>query len=143
MKESPASPSLDWARRVNRSWIVRNHLDEHAEAWLEYLAALDDGRLQPSCETARAMCGLRERLEDPKPWFYAGLFSHATAEEARRFLGSHRTTKATVPAVQDDEEVRLWFAQVGPETRDLLTRLRRGLATVCQIPPTEKPVDPA
>lgn len=128
MKNPPASPPLDWARRVNRSWIVRDKLDDHAEAWLDHLAALDDGRLQRSCETARAMCGIRERLEDPKPWFYAGLFSLATAEEARRFLANHRTTKATVPAMQDDEDVKLWFDRVGPETRDLLGRLRLGLA---------------
>lgn len=29
---------------------------------------------------------------DPKPWFYAGLFSLATADEARRMLASHPLT---------------------------------------------------
>jgi hypothetical protein len=74
------------------------------------------------------MCGLRGHLEDPKPWFYAGLFSPATATEARRFLADHRITKATVPSMADDEDVMLWIDRVGPETRELLERLRQGLA---------------
>jgi hypothetical protein len=76
------------------------------------------------------MCGCRQHEEDPKPWFYAGIFSLATTEEARRFLEHHRVTKATVPAMADDPEVLLWLGRVGPETRDLLARLREGLASV-------------
>lgn len=123
-------PTPDWVKRVNCSWLVRGGLNENAEAWLEYLIKLDDGRHLPSCEAARAMCGIRDRLEDPKPWFYAGLFSLATAEEARRFLGVHRVTKAVVPAMADDAEVKLWLDRVGPETRELVQKLREGLARV-------------
>ena len=135
MKNPPASTAPEWVKRVNRSWIVRDHLADHAEAWIDHLAALDDGRLHPSCEAARAMCGLRERLEDPKPWFYAGLFSLATAEEARRFLAIHNTTMATVPVMEDDADVNLWLDRVGPETRELLGRLRHGLARIRRPPP--------
>ena len=121
-------PPLEWVKRVNSSWLVHGGLDRSADAWLEYLQHLDDGRLIPSCETARAMCGMRDPLEDPKPWFYAGLFSLATAEEARRFLERHRVTKALVPAMADDEEVLLWLDRVGPETRELLDRFRNASA---------------
>jgi hypothetical protein len=130
MKHREIQSPVDWARRVNRSWLVRSNLNEHTEAWLDHLARLDDGRLVESCETARAMCGCRGREDDPKPWFYAGIFQPATAAEARRFLDTHRVTKATVPAMADDPEVLLWLERVGPETRDLLERLREGLASV-------------
>ena len=127
MYPSPSMPPIDWVKRVNRSWIVRSDLNERADAWLEHLAALDDGRLLKSCQAARAMCEVRKQEEDPKPWFYAGLFQFASAEEARRFLETHRLTKATVPAMADDEGVRLWLERAGPETHELLDRLRAAL----------------
>jgi hypothetical protein len=119
--------SIDWARRVNRTWIVRHQLADHAEAWLDHLALLDDGRLARSCDAARAMCGLRQPLDDPKPWFYAGLFSLATVEEAQTFLANHPITRACLPAMADDEQLGLWISRIGPETRQLLERLRAGL----------------
>lgn len=122
----------DWVRRVNRSWIVRNQLNEHADTWLEYLAALGDGRLQKACEDARAMCELRLPSEDPKPWFYSGLFGLATAEEARSFLEKYRITKAVLPSMAEDAEVKLWIDRVGPETKELLDRLRNGISRIHQ-----------
>jgi hypothetical protein len=120
-------PPVEWARRVNNSWIVRGGLDARAREWLDHLALPGDGRLLESCLAARAMCGLREPLEDPKPWFYAGLFSLASREEAARFLQPYRVTMAAVPAMADDENVALWLDRVGNETRDLVRRLRAGL----------------
>jgi hypothetical protein len=76
------------------------------------------------------MCAHRRPFDDPKPWFYAGLFSLATAAEAKQFLATHRITKATVPAMADDEDVVLWLDRVGPETHELLDRLRNGLAQI-------------
>lgn len=127
MMDSSSLPPIDWVNRVNRSWLVRAGLDAHASAWLEHLESLADGRLLPSCVAARAMCGLRTPLEDPKPWFYAGLFSLATAEEARSFLETHRVTRAVVPSMRDDPAVLLWLDRVGPETRDLVVRLRKAI----------------
>jgi hypothetical protein len=123
-------PTLEWVKRVNRSWLVKSHLNDHAEAWLEYLAANDPARLLPSCQAARAMCALRGPFDDPKPWFYAGLFSLATAAEANQFLATHRVTRATVPAMADDESVKLWLDRVSKETRELLDRLCDGVAEV-------------
>lgn len=130
MKHFPDLPPLDWVWRVNSSWLVNGKLDEHAAAWLNHLATLDDDRLILSCENARAMCGVRDRLADPKPWFYAGLFSLATAAEVRRFLAVHPVTKAAIPSMADDDEVILWLERVGPEVRDLIARLRQGIARI-------------
>jgi hypothetical protein len=130
MKHHSTLPPVDWVKRVNRSWLVRGGLNAHAAAWLEHLEALDDGRLLPSCKAARAMCQSRGPFEDPKPWFYSGLFSLATAAEVRRFLATHRITKAALPAMVEDEEVVLWLDRVGGETRELIHRLRRNLGAI-------------
>lgn len=128
MKHHSQLPPVEWVKRVNNSWLVRGGLDARTREWLDYLASCDDGRLLPSCEAARAMCGLREKLEDPKPWFYAGLFSRATAAEAARFLQPYRITTAALPSMAGDENVILWLDRVGDETRDLVLRLRTSLA---------------
>ena len=75
------------------------------------------------------MCTVRRKAEDPKPWFYSGLFSLATREEAARFLATHRVTQAAIPAMAGDPEVELWLDRVGPETRQLMERLRQALAS--------------
>lgn len=130
MRHRDIRSPVEWARRVNRSWLVRSNLNDHADAWLSYLESLDDGRLQKSCEIARKMCQLRQPDGDPKPWFYVGLFQLATASEVKRFLETHRVTKALVPAMADDPDVQLWLDRVGPETKELLERLKQGLAMV-------------
>lgn len=134
MRHREIMSAIDWARRVNRSWLVRSNLNDHTEAWLDYLAGVDDGRLLKSCEIARAMCDQRQQDDDPKPWFYSGIFQLATAAEARRFLETHRVTKAMVPSMADDPDVHLWLDRVGPETRDLLARLHQGLARLLRAP---------
>ncbi len=124
---------VDWVKRINRSWIVHNNLNDQAEAWIDHLISLGDDRLNRSCEIARSMCDLRDPLDDPKPWFYAGLFHLATAAEALRFLDMHRVTKATVPTMVDDESVTLWINRISPETRELLLRLRVALNEAAKV----------
>ena len=130
MKIPSTMPPIEWAGRVNQAWFVRGGLKENAVEWMRYLISVDDGRLLPSCEAARAMCGMRGPLTDPKPWFYAGLFSLATEDEARRFLETHRVTRAAIPVMHDDESVLLWLDRVGPETRELIQRLRDSIQRV-------------
>lgn len=132
MRHFAHMPPVDWVKQVNRSWIVHNNLNDQADAWVSYLANLDKERLERSCGIARTMCDLRDPLDDPKPWFYSGLFNLATAAEARRFLDTHRVTKATVPTMADDESVHLWIDRISPETRELLERLRVALAQARQ-----------
>ena len=121
---------FEWAKLVNRTWIVHNNLNNSAQDWMDHLAARDDGRLLPSCEIARAMCRFRDPLDDPKPWFYAGLFHLATADEARRFLPNHRVTRATIPTMAGDEAVLLWQDRITHETRVLLDRLRDAIQQI-------------
>lgn len=130
MKPLDALEPEQWARKVNRTWIVHNDLNKSSAAWMDYLESKDDGRLQQSCEAARTMSRARGPLDDPKPWFYAGLFHLATVPEAERFLDHHRVTRATVPAMRGDEAVRLWLERVSPETRALVERLREELVGI-------------
>ena len=130
MTPNELADPVEWVRRVNRTWIVHQGLAERAEEWLAYLESLPDGRFEESCAAAHAMSQRRDHAEDPKPWFYAGLFSTATAAEAKRFLASHRLTPATVPAMWKDEAVVKWIFEIGPETRRLLARLRADLMAV-------------
>lgn len=76
------------------------------------------------------MCSLRRKAEDPKPWFYSGLFSLATGEEAARYLATHRVTKAAIPATAGDPDVELWLDRVGPETQALMQRLRDAISSL-------------
>lgn len=87
---------IAWVRQVNGRWIVRESLRDDAEAFLEHLDS-DPDRLREACRRARLLVE-RQRGRDPKPWFYAGLFSVASAEEARRFLGGHNFTLACLPS---------------------------------------------
>lgn len=133
MSEKPLTPAsfrtdpIAWVKRVNQSWFVRGGLKASAAAWLDYLAEMNDGRLLVSCEAARRMCGKRKSYEDPKPWFYAGLFHLSIPEEARRFLSSHHVTLASLPCMVGDP-TESWLAHVSADTRELVQRLRDGLA---------------
>ena len=81
---------------MNARWIVHAGLNRDADDYMRYLEATDPARLQRSCRNARLMVGVRDRTEDPKPWFYAGLLSLATAAEAEQFAGRHWLTYAAV-----------------------------------------------
>jgi hypothetical protein len=123
---------IEWAQRVNQRWIVRYGLGLRAEEWLAYLAASDPKRLEKSCEIARAMVHHWSQLGDPKPWFYIGLFSTATYDEAKRFLAGHRLTSSCVPALAEDPDVKSWVESLCAETRELHHRLRDGLDSVLE-----------
>src|SRR4051794_20202758 len=68
-----------WAYRVNGRWIVHHGLDQRAKAYMDHLAGVDPRRLERSCQLAHQLAR-QAAPEDPKPWFYAGLFSLADAE---------------------------------------------------------------
>lgn len=119
---------VSWARRVNGRWIVHHSLRERAEDYLDYLAQGDPGRLQASCENAKTLVRTGAGREDPKPWFYAGLFSLATAEERRRYLTEHRFTTAIL-APADEEKHRAQGAPgFSPSTEAKLERIRQAVA---------------
>lgn len=127
MKENEMKRPTEWASRVNQRWIVHHGLGKRADDWMNHLSGTDPGRLRESCETAWKMVCRSDEGTDPKPWFYAGLFSNATAEEAAKFLAGHRLTTATVPAMAQDHGVKEWESSLCAETCELLQRLRKGL----------------
>jgi hypothetical protein len=118
---------IEWAQRINKRWIVHYGLGQRAEEWMAYLAETDPKRLKKSCEIARAMVRHWSQLGDPKPWFYVGLFSTSTYDEAKRFLAGHRLTSSGVPALANDPDVKSWVASLCSETRELHHRLLDGL----------------
>jgi hypothetical protein len=129
MQHRDTTDPTAWARRVNRGWLVRGGLAETTDAWLTHLEKTDPARLLAACESARDLSRGPDRVNDPKPWFYAGIFSVATTAEASQYLTNHRFTAAAIPALAQDAAVNQWVAGLGPASSELLGRLR---AAVCQ-----------
>jgi hypothetical protein len=117
---------IDWVRHVNGRWIVRESLRGDAEAWLDHLAASDPARLHEVCCRARRLTSANPG-EDPKPWFYAGLFSLATREEASQFLKGHDFTIACIPRLDGGGLGALRVDEVRPDTADKIHRVRAAL----------------
>ncbi len=116
-----------WARRVNDRWIVHEDLASHAAAYLDHLERSDPSRLQQSCERARRLLGSAEPMEDPKPWFYSGLFSLARPKERQTFLSAHpflQTVLKGVPAAS--------LRGAGEATWQKIHRLQAALASLEQ-----------
>lgn len=90
----PSSDSVTHARRINRTWIVRGELSQNTARYLEALEARDPALLREVC--ARAVAAAQQASQeqrDPKPDFYASLFSRATAEERELYLKEHAWTR--------------------------------------------------
>ncbi len=82
------------ARRINRTWIVRGGLENNAEDYLATLEARDPLLMEKVCALAIEAAQLASAEQrDPKPDFYAALFSQATEAERETFLKNHRWTR--------------------------------------------------
>jgi hypothetical protein len=90
---TPSSP-IEHARRINRTWVVRGGLADTTARYLERLEIERPATLLVVCERAIA-AARRASAEhrDPKPDFYASLFSRATPAERDEFLGNHLWTR--------------------------------------------------
>jgi hypothetical protein len=122
-----------WARRVNDAWLVRGDLDSDAAVYMDYLSGADPERLVRSCERAWKLLSSRGRFDDPKPWFYGGLFSLATEEEAERFLSGHPFISAVVPCFDEDCQPSE-LADAGPNTREKINSIRERSKRINKIP---------
>jgi len=91
--ETTTPEHVAWAKRVNSRWIVHGDLNRNAGLYLDHLVRTDQPRLVSSCRNAHLMTGWSDPMEDPKPWFYSGLFSLTTSEEAGTFLADHWLTR--------------------------------------------------
>jgi len=118
---------LAWARRVNSRWIVREGLRASAAAYLDHLASTDGERLLRSCRRARRLTDRFGSDEDPKPWFYAGLFSLATRDEVTRFLTEHPFTLAAIPGEEGAMPGFLAPDSVAKTTWEKILRIREGV----------------
>lgn len=129
-RKSPANSTdhVAWVRRVNARWIVHHGLDENAQAYLDHLAKVDPQRLKRSCRNAHLMVEQKDGMDDPKPWFYAGLFSLATNEEVNRFLAEHWLTKI-VTGTDDQTAI-----QPGAVSEDTLKKIQRLQTTLARLP---------
>lgn len=112
-----------WAERVNRRWIAHHGLKECAQTYLDHLQKRTPGRLIPSCQRAQQLVRLCPPGEDPKPWFYAGLFSLANPDEIRRFLADHWFTRSCLPSPAPPGE-RSEDSAISPGTREKINRIR-------------------
>lgn len=95
------SEAVKYVRRINRSWITRGNLAQNTENYLNYLAARRPGDLHAVCEAAvQAAKNASLRQQDPKPYFYASIFSRATREERNEFLKEHFYTRVLSAELQ-------------------------------------------
>ena len=117
-----------WARWLNARWIVHAGLDERAEAFMAHLESVDPERLAVACDRAARMLRICGSVEDPKPWFYSGLFSSATLEEAELYLKDHWFTAQCVPALADHSQLRAPLEEVGVDAKAKITRVRKALS---------------
>lgn len=122
----PEDP-VAWARRVNGRWIVHHGLRDDAVAYMDSLAAADTQRLRQCCARSWRLVHECPPGEDPKPWFYAGLFSLATPDEARRFLASHDFTTACLPSLAKAADLGSLPDNVAPQTQEKLEHIRKAL----------------
>jgi hypothetical protein len=116
-----------WANRVNGRWIVHHGLDQRARAYMNHLAKVDPERLERSCQFAHQLAR-QAAHEDPKPWFYAGLFSLATAEEAKQFLANHWFILSTIQSLTAEPCSATPAGDIGQAARDKISRIRQALS---------------
>ncbi len=81
-------------RRINRTWLVQGTLARDAGDYLDLLEKERPSDLEEACAQALAAAHrASDEHRDPKPDFYAALFSRATEEERGRFLKDHLWTR--------------------------------------------------
>ncbi len=81
---------VEYAKRINRTWIVNGTLAQDTERYLAQLEATHSELLEEVCERAVQAARLAsQEHRDPKPDFYAALFSRSTSEEQETYLKNH------------------------------------------------------
>lgn len=127
--ETTTPDYVAWAYRVNRRWIVHRDLNRNAGLYLDHLTRTDQARLVASCRNAHLMTGWCDPMEDPKPWFYSGLFSLATPEEAATFLADHWLTRMVTAS---HEQLTAATKNRAETTLEKIQRIQMALA---KLPP--------
>lgn len=117
-----------WVRRANSRWIVHHDLSNHAEAYLAHLQQTDPARLRVSCQHAYQLAQERPAGEDPKPWFYGGLFSLATPLEVRKYLSNHWLLRMVLAHASGDLAQNPAGQQISNSTLQKIKAVRQGVA---------------
>lgn len=117
-----------WARRANGRWIVHQGLGRNAEAYLEHLERTDPERWVCSCRNAYRLVHERQPMEDPKPWFYAGLFSLANESEAREFLAGHWLVATAITPTRATPSATPAPETISTATQEKIRRIREAIA---------------
>jgi len=99
MKGSPDLSPPEFAvparvRRINRTWFTRAGLAEVTGRYLDHLESTRPKAFDRVCH--RALAAARQasaEQADPKPVFYAALFSEATRAERNDYLRGHFFTR--------------------------------------------------
>ncbi len=87
-------PPVEYAKRINRTWIVNGNLAQNATRYLEHVEKAQPSMLEEICERAVQAARLASHEgRDPKPDFYAALFSRSTPEEQETYLKEHLWTR--------------------------------------------------
>jgi hypothetical protein len=119
-----------WVRQVNSRWLVHSNLQHRANAYLDHLASTDRERLISSLRIVRELFRTLGPLEDPKPRFYAGVFSLATDEDARRYLHDHLFTFSLIPVGAHLEHPSADVPEVCSQVRRLRDDLHKCILAV-------------
>lgn len=88
---------VEYAQRINRTWIVHGNLAQTTDAYLRHLESTRPELLDDVCSRAvQAARAASDEHRDPKPEFYAALFSQSTTEERETYLKDHLWTRRLV-----------------------------------------------
>lgn len=130
-----AQECIDWAVDVNARWICHGYLPETAARWMEHLRSTSPMRLAASARHAYDLVKAAGDEGDPKPWFYAGLFSLSTTEEQEVWLSSHPFTAAAVGG----RGLTVQPGRVREDTARLLIRIQSALGAMTVLQQTAPP----
>jgi hypothetical protein len=130
VQSEPPDDDAAWVRRVNGRWIVHHGLKDSSDAYLTRLESVDPDRFARSCERARLLVRKCPPGEDPKPWFYAGLFSLVTPSEASQFLADHWFTAQCIPGLAKGLGADIRPEGIGLETEAKAQRIRDALGAL-------------
>lgn len=124
----PPSEQEAWVRAVNGRWLVRSDLRENACDYLDSLATMDPDRLRRTTRIVLRMMETAPDGEDPKPRFYAALFSLANRDERTLFLANHHFTQMSLPS----GDAVLHNTDLAPETLEKLATIRKELQALLE-----------
>ena len=127
LKRTDMIDYISWVRRGNSRWIVHHGLGKNADAYLNHLAEKDEQRLARSCRNAYLMVQQSDPMEDPKPWFYTGLFSLVKPDEAKVYLADHWLLSMSVGVLTNPEPDTGLLDSVGDNTIEKIRRIREAV----------------